>query len=38
MRLVTKVMAALVVVTATLYASADSGVAATNCGFLTRAV
>jgi hypothetical protein len=35
MRLVTKVMAALVVVTATLYASADSGVAATNCGFLT---
>jgi hypothetical protein len=35
MRLVTKVMAALVAVTATLYALADSGLAATNCGFLT---
>jgi|RhiMetdeSRZDD1v2_1073273.scaffolds.fasta_scaffold16815_9 hypothetical protein len=31
MRVETKLMATLVVVTATLYASADRGLAATNC-------
>jgi hypothetical protein len=35
MRLVTKLMIALALVTAMLYASADGGFAATNCGFLT---
>ena len=35
MRLVTKVMAGLVLATALLLASGDSGVAQYNCGFLT---
>lgn len=35
MGLVTKIMATLVLATATLYAPGDSGLAATNCGFLT---
>ena len=35
MRLVTKVMAGLVLATALLLASGDSGLAQSNCGFLT---
>ena len=35
MRFVTKAMAALVLVTALLLAPGDSGLGATNCGFLT---
>jgi hypothetical protein len=35
MRLVTKVMAGLVLATALLLASGDSGLAQYNCGFLT---
>ena len=35
MRLVTKVMATLVLATALLQAPGDSGLGATNCGFLT---
>ena len=35
MRFATKIMVALVVVPAVLQAAADSGLGATNCGFLT---